>query len=129
MNNKWNSFKVNNKQLPLTVITILPAKFSVDWWAIRTEVTEVGHFFPRSHSKSTFGRNFQFFTPPPSFPPCSSLFVLHVPPPSTYVRFRELPPSQKKFLDAYKFSNEKLGSKNREKNYFFCKLSIKEQCL
>ena len=32
------------------------------------------------------------------------------------------PPSQEKFCDAYEFSNEKLVSENREKNYFFCRL-------
>ena len=38
-------------------------------------------------------------------PPCSFLFILDVPPPpptsSMYVRFSELPPSQKMFCDAY----------------------------
>ena len=35
---------------------------------------------------------------------------------STYVRFSELAPSQKKFRDAYEFSNEKSGIEKREKN-------------
>ena len=55
----------------------------------------------RGHSKSTLARNFQYLAPPPF----SFLFVLHVPqphPPSTYVRFCELPPPfQKKLRDAY----------------------------
>ena len=77
-------------------------------------------------SKSTFARNFQFLTPSPS---CSSLFVLHVtPPPSTYVCFGELPPFSKKFRDVHEFLNEKSGGEKREKNYFFCKLNIKDQC-
>ena len=33
-------------------------------------------FWSWGHSKSTFTQNFQFLTPPP---PCSLLFILHVP--------------------------------------------------
>ena len=38
---------------------------------------------------------------------------------SMYVRFSELPSSQKKFYNAYEFSNEKSGSKREKRNYFF----------
>ena len=54
----------------------------------------------RGHSKSMFARNFQFLTPPSHF---SFLFVLHVPPPSTYVtqskRFRVLQSKRTDRLD------------------------------
>ena len=72
---------------------------------------------------------FPIFDPPPT---CSSMFILHCTPfypsPSTYVRFSELPPSQKKLRNVNEFSNEKPWIKKREKNYFFCKLNIKDQC-
>ena len=58
------------------------------------------------------------------------LFVCLTPPTSPYVCFSELPPlpPQKKFCNAYEFSNEKSESEKREKIFFFfCKLSIKEQ--
>ena len=45
-----------------------------------------------------------------------------------YVHFSELPPSQKKLRKAYEFSKEKSGSEKEEKNHFFCKLDIKNQC-
>ena len=84
--------------------------------------------FDWGHSKKTFARNFQ----------CSSLFVLHVLPLLFNVTFAfvSYPPtptplplslSQKKFFDAYEFSNEKSGSEKREKNFFFCKLNVKDQ--
>ena len=38
---------------------------------------------------------------------------------SMYVRFSELPSSQKKFYNAYEFSNEKSGSKREKRNHFF----------
>ena len=76
------------------------------------------------HSKITSARNFQFLTAlPPSVCPCSFY------PPSTYVRFSELPPPlSKKFRNVYEFSNEKSETEKREKNQFFCKLDIKDQC-
>ena len=62
------------------------------------------------HSKSTSAWNFQFLTP--LSPNCLFLFVLHAPPPSTYIHFIESSPthpppqspplpSQKKFRNAY----------------------------
>ena len=40
----------------------------------------------------------------------------------------KLPPtSQKKFRDVYELSNEKSGNEKRQKNFVFCKLSIKDQ--
>ena len=47
--------------------------------------------------------------PPPA---CSFFFVLNVPP-SKYVRLSELTPPP---CNVYEFSNEKSGSKKREKN-------------
>ena len=90
--------------------------------------------FDGGHLKSTFVQNSQFLTP--SFlSPCSTLFVLHVPLFSTYVHFSELPPPLSKKVrqqccrtnvaNVYEFSNEKMGSKKRDKNYFFCKLNMK----
>ena len=83
--------------------------------------------FDWGHSKKTFARNFQ----------CSSLFVLHVlPSPSTLrlLLWVTHPPaplflslSQKKFFDAYEFSNEKSESEKREKIFFFCKLNVNDQ--
>ena len=90
--------------------------------------------FDGGHLKSTFVQNSQVLTP--SFlSPCSTLFVLHVPLFSTYVHFSELPPPLSKKVrqqrcrtnvaNVYEFSNEKMGSKKRDKNYFFCKLNMK----
>ena len=73
---------------------------------------------------------------PPPHPVRSCSFYMYSPP-STYVGFSKLPPppphplkkssatlmtliSNKKF--------KKLGSEKREKNFFFCKLNIKNQC-
>ena len=55
----------------------------------------------------------------PSTPTCLSLLILHVPPLSTYVCLRELTHPQKRYCNAFEFSNEKSGSEKREKNYFF----------
>ena len=86
----------------------------------------------RSHSKSTFVRNFQFLTLSPS---CSFLFILHVPKPppnhshSTYVRFGELPLlSQKKVpRRLWHLFRKKIGGWKVRKQFFFCKLYIKDQ--
>ena len=51
----------------------------------------------RGHSESKFAQNFQFLTPFSLFHSCS----FYIYPSSTYVRFSELSPSQKKFCDGY----------------------------
>ena len=73
------------------------------------------------------------FWPPPSLVSSCSFYMYPSPAPlpTTYVRFSELPPpplreSLAKLLTF--ISNKKLGGEKREKNYLFCKLSIKEQC-
>ena len=81
------------------------------------------------HSKSTFARNFQFLTPLPLVRPCSFYIVPHfTPPPRRTFALVSYPPSQKKLRNVNEFSNEKPWIKKREKNYFFCKLNIKDQC-
>ena len=65
------------------------------------------------HYKGAFKRyiysKFWIFGTPPS--PCSYLFTLHVPPPSTYIPFSELLPlSQQKLYGIYEFINEQFGS-------------------
>ena len=69
------------------------------------------------HSKNMFTQNLKFLTPPPFFVLVFSLLPLHVPPPFqctfTLLTYH---PNQKKFRNAYEFSNEKLMSENREKN-------------
>ena len=68
-----------------------------------------------------FAQNFQILT---HHPPCSYFLVLL--PPSTYVRFSELP-SLKKFYGINEFSNEKSGSELKEKNQSFYKLNVTDQ--
>ena len=73
------------------------------------------------------------FCPPP--PPCSSLFVLHISPPPTYVRFSELTLPLKKVPLPLWIFEWKIEDKKKEKitfflkkKYFFCKLNINDQC-
>ena len=68
------------------------------------------------YSKFMFARI--FLTPTSPTPTCSSLLLLHVSPLSTYVCFRDLIHPQKRYCNAFEFSNEKSGSEKRKKNYF-----------
>ena len=86
-------------------------------WKKMSEMTTTNLYLAKKwetiHYKRAFKRyiysKFWMFGTPPS--PCSYLFTLHVPPPSTYIPFSELlPPSQQKLYGIYEFINEQLGS-------------------